>query len=265
MNDAAAASPAVGPAGPGDNLPPADADPIHDRLVETYAELEKRTAKLLAGIARVPPIDSSDLAQSATDFRKQINSHLKKLEALRVSEKAPFYDGVKTVDGFFKGMSTPLKQGYEDIGANLKKHLRRVEEEARRVAEEQARVERERERQEREVAERLARDASDEVALQLAVEAETRAQQAKADAVVAERAAKAKPAEFSRVRGDLGGVASLKQFWDFRVTARPHIDLEALRPYIKDEHIDQAIRGYVVVHKGDQPLPGVEIFQNTRL
>ena len=68
----------TGPAGPGDNLPPTDVDPLRDRLVETYAELEKRSAKLLAGIARVPPIENADHAHTVTDFRNQNNSNLKK-------------------------------------------------------------------------------------------------------------------------------------------------------------------------------------------
>ena len=253
------------PAGPGDNLPPVDADPIRDRLVEKYAELEERKNKLLAGAARVPPIEDADTAQRVTDFIKQLQGFDKQAEALRVAEKEPFLMGSRAVDGFFKGHTGPVKQAHKDVSANLQSYLRRVEEEARQVAEEKARVERERERQEREAAERQAREASDEVALQLAVEAEARAKQAAADAVVADREARAKPAEFSRTRGDLGGVSSLKQFWDFRIVTREHIDLEALRPYISPEDIEKAIRRYVATNKGDVPLPGVEIFQNTKV
>lgn len=252
------------PAGPGDNLPPDDADPIRDRLSDTYADHEKRVTDLLAGAARVPPIDSDDLAQRATDFIKQLQGEMKILEALRVSEKEPYLKGSRTVDGFFKNYTHKLEQAKKDVSVNLQTHLRRVEEEARRVAEAKARLERERERQEREAAAQLEREADDEVAMQRAVEAEERAKQAKADAAVADREAKAKPAEFSRTRGDHGGVASLKQFWDYRLTGEV-IDLEALRSHIPTDAIDKSIRSYIKANKGDRPLPGVEIFQNTKV
>jgi hypothetical protein len=157
-----------------------------------------------------------------------------------------------------------------------------AEAEARRQAEEAARLKRE--------AEQKAAAATTDAELDAAIAAEAAAaaaaaqvqssdaapevktatelaRQAEGDAAIAAKAVTAKPAEFSRARGDLGAVASLRTFWDFRDLDRAALDLEALRAYLPQDALEKAVRAYVRAnfqpgHPGKQ-VAGVVIFENT--
>ena len=102
----------------------------------------------------------------------------------------------------------------------------------------------------------------DDDALDVAVQADEAADQAYADSIKAAREAEAKPADFSRTRGDLGSVASLRKFMDFKIEAYDDIDLEPLRPHIPQSAIEQAIRSFV--RAGGRELRAVTIFENTQ-
>lgn len=247
----------------GHNLPPTDADPLRDRLSEEHAALMKRRDELLEATDRAPAvIEDEDTAGKMTDFIKQVQAAIKAAEGARVAEKEPFLAAGRTVDGWFKKMTDPLADAKKKLERVLTEYQRKKAERERREREEAARREREEaERAAREAAERAAALQS-EADLAGAIVAEEAAAQAAADAARAAQAAAAKPADLSRSRGDYGGVASLRTFWDFEGLDRDALDLEALRPHIPADALEKAVRSFVKA--GGRQLRGVRIFENTQ-
>lgn len=255
--------------GPGDNRPPADADPLRERLTEDHADLLKRRDELLAASERVPAtVNNEETAKKVGDFIKQIGAAVKNADTARVAEKEPYLSGGRTVDGFFKVLITdPLAKAKRDIEDRLNQYLRK------KTAEERQRREAEK-RQRREEADRLAREAREqadklisesldsEAALNAAVDAEEVAQQAQADAEVAAKTASANAAEMSRTRGNYGSLASLRTYWDFRDIYREKLNLEELRSHLPLDALEKAVRSYIKA--GGRDLSGVTIFENTR-
>jgi hypothetical protein len=245
----------------GDNLPPADADPLRERLQADHAPLCDRAADLLAAAERAPETVDDDNAGDVGDFIKQIAGHMKTLDVARVAEKEPYLAGGRNVDGFFKPMVDKLKQAKTMVEARLNKHLRAKAEEERRRREEEARRQAEEEARRRAEAERLEREARDAKTLEEAIAAEEAAKQAEADRLKAQKEAAAKPADMSRTRGDYGSVASLRTFWDFEVEDIHKVPLEQIRAHLPIAAVEQAIRSYVKA--GGRELGGVRIFENT--
>lgn len=84
--------------------------PLADRLTLDHAEL---TAKAKEAAALVPEtiraIQNDEEAGAYTETAKDIKAVLKLADAAFKTEKAPWLAGGKTVDDFFKAVSTPLK------------------------------------------------------------------------------------------------------------------------------------------------------------
>lgn len=256
----------------GSNNPPPDANPLLERLTEEAAPLAKRRDELLAACERVPDVDSDEIAGKVADLIKLVTACSKNAEAARISTKEPFLASGRLVDSFYKRITDPLDKAKKLVEHRLTLWQRAVAEA---------------ERKRREEAERLARDAAAAAAkaareaeaamrtqagLDAAVEAAERARVAAADAVVAERAAQAKPAELSRTRGDVGAVASLRTWLDFTDLDMSEVDLEKLRAYISPDAIEKAVRSFIrvgadalrkEVGAGSQPIRGVKLFENS--
>lgn len=244
------------------NNPPADANPLRDRLAEESTTLLARRDELLNGAARVPAtVEDDETAGKVADFIKLTTACIKSAEALRVGRKEPFLESGRIVDGFFKAVTDPLDKMKRGIEARLTVWQRFKAEEERRVRQEAERVAREA----AEAAAAAARAAElavqDERLLNAAIEAAARAKQAQADAVVAEKAAAVKPAELSRTRGEVGAVASLRTFWDFTDLERDTLDLETLRQHLPADALEKAVRSFVKA--GGRQLRGCRIFENT--
>lgn len=245
----------------GHNAPPIDAAIIADGLKEQFSDLTRRRDELLAAEARIPPIDDEDTARKIADFVKQITAASKAADTARVAAKEPFLAAGRSVDGFFKAISDPLTDLKKKVERRLTDYLRakEAEERDRRLREE--REARERAEQARREADAAAQAMRDAASLDTAVQAEKAADAAAADAVKAEVAATAKPAELSRVRGEYGAVSSLRTEWVFEGVDRATIDLEALRPYLPVDGIEKALRSYI--RAGGRELRGVRIFETT--
>ena len=110
----------------GDNQPPADADPLRDRLRDEHEALGQRSDELLAAALRAPEDLTDDNAGQVADFVKQIGAHRKKLDTVRVAEKEPYLQGGRTVDGFFKTMTGALDKAA--TGLRIKTHDLRASE-----------------------------------------------------------------------------------------------------------------------------------------
>ena len=246
----------------GDNMPPANADPLRDRLAETHAALLKRRDELLSGADRAPAeISDEDTAGKVADFIKQIAACIKNTDTHRVAEKEVYLAGGRTVDGWFKKIADPLTEAKGKIEARLTVYQRHKADKERRAREEAEQVA-------REEADRAAKAAAEAEAaikaapdLQAAIVAEAAAAQAAANAEKAKKAAEAKPAELSRTRGDYGAVASLHRFWDFADLDRATLDLEALRQHLPADALEKAVRAFIKA--GGRELRGTRIFENT--
>lgn len=73
------------------------------------------------------------------------------------------------------------------------------------------------------------------------------------------RAARAKPADLTRVRGELGSVTSLKQVWYVAELSKEDVDLEALRPFLTQEDLMAAAGRFVA--NGGRKLKGATILE----
>ncbi len=272
---------AFGPGVIGDNKPPEDVDPVRDRLAENYAELIARHSYLLAAEAeRVPEvIEDEETAKDVSDYEGDLSKCLKALEGARVSEKEPFLTAGRAVDGFFGKLAGNPKGPWTSPSLNATKARtndaltifgRKKRDAERKRREEEERLAREAAEQARQEAEALdaaamaaqAAQVDTEKALDIAVEAENRAEQAEADLVKAERASDAGAAELSRGKSDKGTGFGLVAFWDYRGLDRSTIDLEALRPHLPEEAIISAVKSFIKA--GGHELEGVHIFENTR-
>ena len=260
----------------GHNRPPPDAEQISDRLAEAHAEVVKRQAELLDALKRAPETVYGGNAGQVTDFIKQIAAATKHINVARTVEKEPFLNGGRTVDTFFKRLADPLDKAKATLQDRLTIYERARGNEERRVREEAARIEREeaqrlqaiadeRERAAREVERAADTDATLDHAIEAdaaARQAAAAARQADADAVVAERVAKAKAAQLHTTRGDYGSSSSLRTFWDFADLDRGALDLDALRLHIPLDGLEKAIRAYIKA--GGREMRGVRIFKNTK-
>ena len=252
---------------PGDNKPPADVNPLQDRLAENHAELVARRDELLAAAERTPEtVEDDEMNKRFATLAKLLAALVKKTETERVGEKEFYLEGGRQVDGWFRQITDPVKKAKVSLETRQTEWQRKVAaaERARRAEEE---------RLAREEAERLAKEAAkreqearDAKGLEDAIAAEDAAKQAAADAEVAAKAAAAKPADLSRTRSDEGAVASLRTWWDFRYDSadafRRDLDLESLRQHLGLDALEKAVRSFVKAN--GRELRGVEIFENSR-
>lgn len=254
--------------GIGDNRPPDETDPLHDRLLEAHGALVESASRLIRDFTtRVPEIiTDDDENEKASDYVKELTGCMKTMEAARVSEKEPFLKAGRTVDGFFRKAADMLERVKKTVAKTKTVYERKKAVEERLVREEaerQARADAERARQEAEATEKAAMEAQQgsEEALNRAIEAERRAEQAEKDVVQIARDANAKAADLSRSRSAKGSVSSLRTFWEYKDLDIARVDLEPLRYHLPSGAIEKAVRSFV--NAGGKELAGVEIFENT--
>lgn len=248
----------------GDNRPPPDlltGEPLREQLRDENMALLKRRDELLAAAERIPEIGDDSTAGRVSDFLKQLTALAKAADGKRVDHKEPFLEGGRTVDGFFKAITDPVDRTKKAIEKRLTDYLRAKADAERREREAEAR--RQREEAERLRLEAEAREAAarDQQSLDRAIDAETKADTAAADAREAEKAAEVKAAELSRTRGEYGAVASLRTTWTFDEIDRARLDLEALRQHLPSDALEKAVRSFI--RAGGRELAGTRIYETT--
>jgi hypothetical protein len=235
---------------------------MREYVGEEITALASRKDELLASVGRVPPGVDNDIAAGKTaDLIKLIAACIKNAEADRVARKEPFLEGGRVIDAVFRGITEPLTRAKTDVERKLTLYQREVAEAERRRREDVARQEREEAERQRHEAEAAAAAVATEADIDGAISAGELARQREADAVAAQRAAEAKPAELSRQRSDYGAVASLRRFWDMDDLDRDKVDLETLRPFLPLDALEKAVRGFI--RAGGRELRGTRIFENT--
>lgn len=275
-----------GIAGMGHNQPPMPtAEEMREFLAEQNEEALNRARELYDAAAKTGAVCATEEeAQAITDRIALITKCKKSLEATREGQKEPFLTLGRAVDGFFKPVTEGLDKAKTRLSSILGSYLDKKarEERDRRAKEaEEKRLEAERiAREEREKAEAARREA--EAAAALAAEQEaaqmpalaaqtldtaitaerTAARSEKeADKAIgraerhadkAEKAAEAKPSQMAHVHGGLGGRAGLKTKKVVTVTSRDKLELEALRPHFKAEHLQAAMESWMRANWKDE-------------
>ena len=215
------------PGGIGHNQPPpgVSLDMTAEQWIawmqRVFSEATKRRTELLAsyerfrdgfGLTHGAPgeaphgIDkwSEDVQGRAGDLRDRILALIKNADALHTVEKAPVLVAARAIDGYLRTFKDPLDTAIREIRRRQTVFGEWTEAESRRKA--------------REEAERIRADAQaalERAAKTLDPEDLQQAADAASGATAAARFAEAKPAEHTRVHGDMGSVTSLRRSWAF--------------------------------------------------
>lgn len=252
----------------GDNKPP-----IPERLTIQYAEILGATVEIAARANAAPAkIESDEDHETINKLIKDARAADKSLESHRKAEKDPYLKQADEVDGVFVQPRDRMRKIVEAMNKRVTTFLQAKEAAERARQQEEARIAREAEQRKREEAERQLAEAkklesiSTDVSETKRIEAAVTTSEARSyasTAIAAERAATAKPAHIARTRTS-SALSTLEEFWDHEILDIEAVSLVALRSFIKQEHIEMAVREFVRVHGGSKPLAGVRIFRNSR-
>jgi len=242
----------------GHNNPPTDPVIMAEVFSEKYQEILARAEELIEASTRIPTeFLDEETAVKAISFIPQITEAKKKLESVRVSEKEPYLNLGRIVDGFFKVRQDRLDAAKSKAQRPLDDFMKKKEAERRRqeMAEQQER----------------ARIASEQAEHARLLEAQNKPAEAAAvlDAAIASEAqaqrhedmAQAKPAELARTRSDTGALATLRTSWVGEITDREALDLESLRQHIPADALQKALNSFIKA--GGRNLRGASIFEKT--
>lgn len=235
--------------------------PLAELLVEETADLACRRDELLGSVSRVPDISDEPTNKKAADLVRLIAACRKTAETQRVSRKDPYLAAERLIDATYKMITDPLDKAKAEVEKKMTAYQRRVAEDERRRREDEARAAAEEAR--RLAAEAAAREAAAATIEEIdeAITTGALADQAFGDAIQAQKAAEAKPADLARTRGDFGAISSLRRFWDFTDLDRDTLDLLRLRAHIPLDALEKAVRAYI--RAGGRNCAGVTIFENT--
>lgn len=264
----------------------------NDQLYLDHQSMIARTVELetLAAAQPTHVADGDDATQYALqDLIKEIDKEAKIVETKREAEKAPFLEGSRIVDGFFKAVADTKgrQQGRLDkIRAALVRtatdYLRRKEAAARAILEAAAKARREEEerlraaqQEEEERARKLYERNRPTAAAEKEVVANAIGRQADvagAASIEAAQAANAKPAELARTRSDVGGaLGTLTEFWEMEILEFDAIAAGPLWPYVTRAEKEKAIRAYMKANAPKeptstpwQPIAGVNFYRTSK-
>lgn len=233
----------------GDNLPP-----LSERLGLDYGE-DVRATEALAARANAAPreITGDEDLHLIRTLVGDARTLSKTIDAKRVEEKAPHLEAGRTVDEFFGALTKRLARIADAFQRIADDHATKLAKEAKRRAAEEAALK----RAEEEKARAAARAAEEAARPKVAAKADAKAEEAARAAAELE----AKPAaDFVPLASD--GEALGKLEWTYEVEDPNAIDLVALRPYLKLDAVEVAIRAFMKM--GGRKLAGVRIFQKVK-
>lgn len=230
--------------------------PLPERLALDYAEVVSGVEALAFRANSIPqelPDEAAVLA--AGDIGAEAARFIKHADAERAKEKAPYLRACREVDSFF---ATPIERATQIRAAmvnrvtafNIAKAAR--ERAARMEAERIARDEAEALRKEAEKAAAAGRVEDAMADIEDARRAEAQAREAAAHAA-------APAADLTRTRSEAGTLVTTRTEWTFEIDDIDAVPLDKLRPYIKRDVIEQAVRAFI--KQGHRQLHGVRIFQ----
>lgn len=248
------------------NNPPAENQ--REQLEQKNADLIKRKAELLGSVGRMPKeIANDEMQDKFIDQIKLMKSCAKEAGSRQVIDKAPYLEGGRTVDGFYKPIQNDLSDAAKRLESGpLRAYQRKkYEAEQERLRLERLQAERIAE-EEHKTAEAAAKLATSDEDIDTAIAAEERANNAQQDAEKAAEAAAAPTNDLTRTHATYGGKASSSKKATFKIDNIREVDLEALRPFIQLGAIEMALRNYMKVHKGPAanipPIKGITFFDD---
>lgn len=241
------------PAPMGDNRPPlADAADLAVR----FAGLAVRAEKIAAAAGELPQvIGDDDMLGQFGPVVKDARELLRDADARRVDEGAPFLAATRTVNAFFATVTDRMDVLIKRLSARADRYQTEKADAARRKAAAEAEAIRAEEARRRALA--IAEDERNRP--KAATNQETRAAQLGGLADEQEAIARAPAADLTRVRHDDGSLTTAGTKYEATIVDIEKMDLNELRHQFTRAAIEQALRGYVKVHRGTRPLAGVSI------
>lgn len=241
----------------GHNNPP----PLREILAERFAPLSREIEQLAERANEAPKeIANEEQYGAVGDIAVEARKLTKSIDEKRKAEKEPYLQGGRDVDAFFGILLDRVKRIADTLQARADTYARQKAAEERRKREEEARRQQAEEQRQREIAAKEAERNRPTAAAKHEDKAEAAAERV----AEAQAAASVKAAELTRTRSATGTVASARTTWDFEITDINAVPLDTLRPFIKREHIEQAIRSFVRINKDSAQLAGVKIFESTK-
>ena len=254
----------------GDNQAPY-AQAVTDRLELDYGELLNNAAIALGEAEALPVLveNSTDVADIAGIVVK-LRDLAARSESHRKAEAEPYLRSKEAVDAFFfHRVKDPLDGKRKDLAHRLDIYKQRqlAEQRARREAEALAarkqQEELQRLREEKEAAARRARSA--ESAEQRQAEAKAAKIEAELAAIKAEETALATLVKPARMVGERfesderSGQVTMRKTPVVVINDMNELDLELLRPFMKEEHLLMALRQWAKVTGYQQTMPGATV------
>jgi len=235
--------------------------PLLERLAADYAALSGCIDAIAARANGAPRKITTDADLDVVGaIVVDASALVRKAEAHRKDEKDEFLRSGRDVDAFFKNFIDRIDRIKQAFQAIADIYQREKVAEARRLAEEVARKARDEEERQREIARR----ADEANRAKTADKHGAKADEAAAIADEAEALAASSAADLTRTRTASGTLATAKTEWAFEITDYEVVPLDKLRPYLKRDAVESAIRALVKVHQDKSPMTGVRIFQDIK-
>lgn len=238
-----------------------------ERLAMDYAELVANVERLLETSASLPAtVEASEDIASISAHVVRLRDARGRVLAQHKDEKEPFLRGGEAVDAFFFSLRDNVTRDERELKARVDRFKQRQLAEERRRREEAAAEARRVEAQaaalraEAEAAARRARNADSIRQRQLEAEyARVEESLAQRETEAAELAALAKPSAMvsERFEGpERSGQVTMKKVPFVMIEDAALLDLERLRPYFKDEHLQFALRAWAKATAYAETMPG---------
>jgi hypothetical protein len=229
-----------------------------DQLAKDFPQVEAFITDLEKAAAESPLVieDDSDM-EVVNALAVKLGSASKRCDALRDDTGRPHLEAKRVIDGFFKGFMARADKTQAMLGARATAYLRKkaAAERAKREAEEAVA------REAAAKAQREAAEAAKAGNIEKAALAQAKADEQETRAEQAADAANAKPSELARTQ-TAAGSSTLEEKWTFEIEDIGIIDLNALRPFLPQTAIEQALRGFV--KSGRRQITGARIFPDTK-
>lgn len=252
--------------GIGHNNPPNATDVVRDLNEKLLAELEikngdlsERKKALDERTLSAPEIITDENQGDVSSILKDFRDLNKDVEGRRQYVKEPVLKAGSVIDGFFKaGFEKPINSAMSMLQTRLNKYVQEKEAAERKRREEEAERLRQEEKKKRDEAARLAEEMATKADLRTAVAIENQAKNLAGQAARMEKSANASAADLVRTRTTTGVLLTAKE--ERRIGIPDdlgQIDYNKLKPYLKRDAVEAAIRKAVLSGVSASEFPGV--------
>lgn len=226
------------------NNPPSEIEMLGEELTIKHVALIREAESFVDTVKMMPASFAEQLdADFTSDLIKKMKVSNKSFERLRKAEKEPFLRKGQYVDSFFGEIQDKLESAERIAQKPLTEFLLKS-----------AQAEQEKRKHDAAV---LHDQAADAIASEPATPSEVKfVEQIASAAQVADRVAAAPVATMAAAQGQISK-AALIETWKGIVTDRGQLDLNALRPYFKDDALQYALDSFVKF--GGRSLQGAKI------